>query len=45
MLFDVGMEYDVMFSPLFATQEEWKEGLFMKFPIYQEIIKYGAVVT
>ena len=45
MLFDVGMEYDVMFSPLFATEEEWEGGIFTKFPIYQEIIRDGAVVT
>ena len=45
MLFDIGMEYDVIFSPLFATKEEWEGGIFTKFPIYQEILKDGAIVT
>ena len=37
MLFDIGMEYDVIFSPLFASSEEWESGLFKEFPIYGEI--------
>lgn len=45
ILFDIGMEYDVIFSPLFATSEEWEGGLFTEFPIYQEIIRDGAIVT
>ena len=44
MLFDIGMEYDVIFSPLFATNEEWEGGIFTRFPIYKEIIKDGAIL-
>jgi predicted nucleotidyltransferase len=43
-LFDIGMEYDVIFSPLFASSEEWEGGLFAEFPIYREIIREGAMV-
>jgi predicted nucleotidyltransferase len=43
-LFDIGMEYDVIFSPLFASSEEWEKGLFKVFPIYEEITREGAVV-
>ena len=34
-LFDIGMEHDVIFSPLFASSEEWENGLFKDFPIYE----------
>ena len=44
-LFDIGMEYDVIFSPLFASSEEWENGLFKAFPIYDEINREGAVVA
>ena len=44
-LFDIGMEYDVIFSPLFASSEEWEGALFKKFPIYKEIIRDGAIVA
>lgn len=44
-LFDIGMKYDVLFSPLFASSDEWEGGLFMEFPIYKEIIKDGAIVA
>lgn len=43
-LFEVGMEYDLIFSPLFASKEEWEGALFKKFPIYKEISKDGAIV-
>jgi len=43
-LFEVGMEYDVIFSPLFASSDEWEGGIFMEFPVYQEIIREGAMV-
>jgi predicted nucleotidyltransferase len=43
-LFDVGMEYDVIFSPLFVSSEEWNNGIFTEFPIYKEIIRDGAIV-
>ncbi len=44
-LFDLGMEYDVIFSPLFATHEEWDKGVFKRFPIYREIMEEGAVAS
>jgi len=43
-LFDIGMEYDVIFSPLFTFVAEWEDGLFTEFPVYQEITRDGAVV-
>jgi predicted nucleotidyltransferase len=43
-LFDIGMKHDVIFSPLFASSEEWENGLFKTFPIYDEITREGAVV-
>ncbi len=44
-LFDIGMEHDVIFSPLFASSEEWENGLFKSFPIYEEITREGALVA
>lgn len=43
-LFDIGMEYDVIFSPLFTSVDEWENGIFTEFPVYQEISRDGAVV-
>jgi predicted nucleotidyltransferase len=43
-LFDIGMEYNVIFSPLFTFSDEWEEGIFTEFPVYQEILQDGAVV-
>jgi len=43
-LFDIGMEYYVIFSPLFTFSDEWEEGIFTEFPVYQEISRDGAVV-
>ncbi len=43
-LFDLGMKYDVVFSPLFASSEEWEGGIFKEFPVYGEIVKEGAIV-
>jgi len=43
-LFDIGMEYDVIFSPLFTFVDEWENGIFTEFPVYQEISRDGAVV-
>jgi predicted nucleotidyltransferase len=42
-LFDIGMSHDVIFTPLFASKEEW-QGLFSQFPIYAEILRDGAVI-
>jgi predicted nucleotidyltransferase len=43
-LFDIGMEYDVIFSPLFVSGDEWEDGIFTEFPIYQEITRDGSAV-
>jgi predicted nucleotidyltransferase len=43
-LFEVGMEHDVIFSPLMASEKEWEGGIFTEFPIYQEIVRDGALV-
>jgi uncharacterized protein len=43
-LFDIGMEYNVIFSPLFTSVDEWENGMFTEFPVYQEILQDGAVV-
>lgn len=44
-LFDIGMEYNVIFSPLFASVDEWENGIFTEFPVYLEISREGAVVS
>jgi uncharacterized protein len=44
MLFDIGIEYDVIFSPLFTTENEFNGGIFTYFPIYNEIVNTGATV-
>ena len=44
ILFDVGMEYDMIFSPLFVSADEWNRGIFTEFPVYKEIIRDGALV-
>jgi predicted nucleotidyltransferase len=44
-LFDIGMRFDVIFSSLFASSEEWEGGLFTQFPIYREIVRDGALVA
>ena len=43
-LFDIGMEYDVIFSPLFTFYDEWEQGIFTEFPVCREISQDGAVV-
>jgi predicted nucleotidyltransferase len=43
-LFDIGMVFNVIFSPLFASHEEWDSGMFREFPIYAEIVRDGALV-
>ncbi len=42
-LFDIGMEYNVIFSPLFTFSDEWEEGIFTELPVYREISRDGAV--
>ncbi|MBN1850012.1 MAG: nucleotidyltransferase domain-containing protein [Deltaproteobacteria bacterium] len=41
-LFDVGMKYNVIFSILDTTEEDFDKGLFTAFPIYREIINEGV---
>jgi len=43
-LFDLGVEYDVVFTPSFASFEEWDRGIFREFPVYRKIMEEGAVV-
>ncbi len=44
-LFDVGMAFDVIFSPLFASRDEWEGGIFQEFPVYGDIMRDGALVA
>ena len=45
LLFEIGLIHDVIFSLLFVTKSEWEGGMFGQFPIYQDIMREGAVVT
>lgn len=45
LLFDIGMEHDVIFSPLFASSDEWEGGIFEYFPVYEDISRDGAIVA
>jgi len=44
VLFDKGMRHDVIFSSLFASTDEWEGGIFMEFPVYQEVIRDNTIV-
>jgi predicted nucleotidyltransferase len=44
-LFDIGMTFNVIFSPLFASQDEWEGGIFQTFPLYADIMRDGVLVT
>lgn len=44
-LFELGLTYGVIFSPLFVTATEWNGGVFTEFPIYEEIVRDGIVVV
>jgi uncharacterized protein len=44
LLFDIGIEFDIIFSPLFTMVNEWDGGIFKEFPIYNEIITDGVLV-
>lgn len=44
-LFDIGMTFNVIFSPLFASHDEWEGGIFQTFPLYADIMRDGALVT
>ncbi len=43
-LFDIGMEFDVIFSPLFVSLAEWEGENFAEFSVYSEILRDGAIV-
>ena len=45
LLFEVGMKHGVIFSPLFVSSKEWNGGQFTEFPVYDEIIRDGAVIA
>lgn len=45
ILFQVGLEYDMIFSPIFTSSAEWEGGIFRQLPIYHEILKDGALVA
>jgi predicted nucleotidyltransferase len=42
-LFDIGMEYDVIFSILDATVSSFENGIFTSFPVYDEITRDGVM--
>ena len=44
LLFDVGMKYDVIFTPLDVPMEDWNDGIFTQFPIYPEILQDGVTI-
>jgi predicted nucleotidyltransferase len=44
-LFDIGIQHDVIFSPLFASHDEWEGGIFQEFPIYADIMRDGVLVV
>jgi predicted nucleotidyltransferase len=44
ILFDIGIAHDVIFSPLFASSDEWDGGIFVQFPVYEEISRDGAII-
>ncbi|KPA10258.1 Nucleotidyltransferase domain protein [Candidatus Magnetomorum sp. HK-1] len=43
VLFDIGIKYDVIFSPLNIVSKDWRGGIFTEFYIYNEILKDGIV--
>lgn len=45
ILFEIGMAFDVIFSPMFASHDEWDGGIFQKFPVYADIMRDGALVA
>ena len=44
-LFDIGLQYDMIFSPLIVSIDEWEKGMFTSFPIYREIVRDGTIVA
>jgi uncharacterized protein len=44
ILFEVGMKYDVLFTPLDVPMPDWDDGIFTTFSIYQDIIRDGVIV-
>jgi predicted nucleotidyltransferase len=44
-LFDIEMDHDAMISIMIVTVQEWSEGIFTAFPIYQEIMRDGVLAA
>ena len=44
-LFDLGLEYDVLFSIAVNTVHDWHEGICMAFPIHKEITREGVMIS
>jgi predicted nucleotidyltransferase len=44
-LFDIEMAHDAIISILVVPVDEWSEGMFTTFPIYQEIIRDGVLAA
>jgi len=43
-LYDIQLDYDVIFSPFIVPTKEWFEGTFSVMPIYNEVLREGAIV-
>jgi predicted nucleotidyltransferase len=41
LLFDIGLEHDVVLSPLVVPVSEWQDGLYQVLPIRREIDQQG----
>ncbi|CAN2042461.1 Nucleotidyltransferase domain protein [Candidatus Magnetomoraceae bacterium gMMP-15] len=41
--YDIGMKYNVIFSPLSIASQDWRGGIFTEFFIYNEILKDGII--
>lgn len=44
-LFDLGLEYDVLFSIAVNTVHDWYEGICTAFPIHKEITREGVMIS
>lgn len=44
-LFDLGLEYDVLFSIAVNTVHDWHEGICTAFPIHKEITREGVMIS
>lgn len=44
VLFDIGMDHDVIFSPLIVECRKWTEGIYSVLPIHAEVARDGVAV-